>query len=123
MLLPLPRNPQRESYNSGSIPRHSQEWRELRCFGNVASVAQLLPAPSRDLQAMKVICPINRSGQPWKLKPHSSLMAIKPIGGGLAGNEAGKEVAAMRSLVLVWVNLLIHFTWSVLDTVPGIISF
>lgn len=50
-------------------------------------------------------------------------MAIKPIGGGLAGNEAGKEVATMRSLVLVWVNLLIHFTWSVLDTVPGIISF
>lgn len=61
---------------------------------------QPLPTLSRDLQAMKVICPISRSGQPWKPKPHPPLMAIKRTGGVWAGKKAWREVTGIRSLML-----------------------
>lgn len=65
-----------------------------------------LPTLSGDLQAMKVMCPMNRSGQPWKLKPHLSLMAIKRTGGGLAGKEAWKEGTDIGSLILASRNVV-----------------
>lgn len=49
---------------------------------------------------MKVICPSKRSGQPWKPKPHLSLMAIERTGGGLAGKRAWRQVADIRTLIL-----------------------